>query len=383
MRPKDVLVIGDSWPGSMPPTPDPRIIASEPALGLGALAAAAESRVVTYSSTAIDGTPTTMTGLIHLPSGSPPRGGWPVVTYGHMTTGAGARSAPSLAAADHPERRRMTQGDALCNRLLAVGVVVLRPDYEGIGGPGIHPYLVGRSLGTATLDLLVSARHTDERIGPRWVSAGHSEGSVAAAAAAIGHARQPVGADLRGVSLISPVTRTDRTIGMLVRLPVPVAPVRNLVPLTALMLQGAAVSDLSVAGLPDAGLSPRAKVLWPQLQERSLEELSATDSFGALAPSGLFAPGVAGSGLRAALLEWLRREDVRHVTWPGGSAVRVDWGAFDEVAPSPVTARLVRRWRAAGADVQGKVWPASHSTVLGERFAPRAIAEWIVRRLSG
>ena len=71
------------------------------------------------------------------------------------------------------------------------------------------------------------------------------------------------------------------------------------------------------------------------------------------------------------------------MTWPGGSAVRVDWGAFDEVAPSPVTARLVRRWRAAGADVQGKVWPASHSTVLGERFAPRAIAEWIVRRLSG
>jgi hypothetical protein len=119
------------------------------------------------------------------------------------------------------------------------------------------------------------------------------------------------------------------------------------------------------------------------LQERSLEELSATDSFGALAPAVLFAPGVAGSALRAALLEWLRREDVRHAVWPDGLPVRVDWGAFDEVAPSPVTARLVRRWQQAGADVLGKVWAASHSTVLGERFAPRAIAEWIVRRLTG
>ena len=45
------------------------------------------------------------------------------------------------------DRRRAEQGDALTTRLLDAGVVVARPDFEGVGVPGGHPYLMGASLG--------------------------------------------------------------------------------------------------------------------------------------------------------------------------------------------------------------------------------------------
>ena len=356
------------------------LLHAEPARGAAALVAAASSSRVTYTSTSVRGEPVEMTGLVHLPPGDPPADGWPVVTYGHMTTGAGARSAPSLATPDHPELRRMTQGDALVSLLLAAGVVVLRPDYEGIGGPGPHPYLIGRSLATSTLDLLAAARAADPRMGPLWVSAGHSEGSVAALFAAGADRAPPPGVCLRGVAAFAPVSRMDLTIGAFQRLPVAVRGWEVVVPLIALMLAGAATVDDDLGGLlTTGGLSHLALELWPQLPQRSLEELATRDSWGGLAPSRVTGPR--GAELRHRLFSVLRANDVRGVALRPGVPVRIDAGLVDEVAPLPVTEALVRGYRSAGVDVTYRRWRASHSGVMNAGRAPHPAAAWIVDRL--
>lgn len=113
----------------------PEIVERSPATGRAALTAAGESWRVSYTSTSVTGDRAVLTGLVHLPPRTAPARGWPVVTYGHMTTGGGDRSAPSLAVEGHPELRRMTQGDAFVAHLLRCGIAVLRPDYEGLGSP--------------------------------------------------------------------------------------------------------------------------------------------------------------------------------------------------------------------------------------------------------
>src|SRR3954454_22067704 len=43
--------------------------------------------LVLYRSIGIDGKPVAVSGTITVPKGTPPKGGWPVVTWAHGTTG--------------------------------------------------------------------------------------------------------------------------------------------------------------------------------------------------------------------------------------------------------------------------------------------------------
>ena len=80
-----------------------------------------------------------VTGEIVVPSGTPPAGGWPVVSWAHGTNGTNSSCAPSLDPVnDIPN----------VNNLLAQGWEVTATDYQGEGNPllgstgkGILPYL--------------------------------------------------------------------------------------------------------------------------------------------------------------------------------------------------------------------------------------------------
>ncbi|MFJ9315522.1 lipase family protein [Pimelobacter simplex] len=353
----------------------PAILAREPAQGRAALAAAAESWRVSYASTSVSGAPAVLTGLVHLPPGVPPATGWPVVTYGHMTTGGGDSSAPSLAADDSPELRRMTQGDHLVAALLRAGIAVLQPDYEGLGSLGPHPYLIGPALATSVRDLLVAARSSSAfALGDSWVAAGHSEGAVAALHAAA--AGPPPGVRLVGCAVFAPVTRMDQTIGLSLRWRT-TPPGFGVVPsLIALMISGAATVDPELAALVESdGLSDRARRLWPELGERTLTELARRDSFGGLPPAALL--GAQGPAVRERLLASLRTHDVARLALPAGMPLRIDAAVADEVAPFWLTRALVRRYRAAGVPVEGVWWRTGHSGVLAARRAPEPAAAWV------
>ena len=333
---------------------------------------------VSYPSTSVAGTPVELTGLVHLPHTPAPARGWPVVSYGHMSTGGAASGAPSTAAPGHPEWRRMSQGDALCDLLLSRGVAVLRPNYEGMGSPGVHPYLIGEPLATSVIDMVAARRDFDRRIGDRWVSAGHSEGSVAALFAARAGRDRPL--PLRGVAAFTPVTRMPLTIGAARRLPVVLPGCGILSPLIALMVRGAATVSPRLAELVvSGGLSPRAERLWPHLDERCAEELARPDSWGGLPPARI--GGRHGAELFAALFAVMRHNEVADLDL-ARVPVRIDAGWFDEVAPAPLTRRLMAAYRARGVTLTTRWWPSHHSGTMRAQHAPSEAADWIAGLLA-
>src|SRR4051812_38416743 len=92
---------------------------------------------VMYHSQSLAGDDIPVTGLIAVPNTPPPDGGYPVVSWAHGTTGLADECAPSIK----PDQSIT----ALYNGLLDAGYAVTATDYEGLGMPGRHPYLVGES----------------------------------------------------------------------------------------------------------------------------------------------------------------------------------------------------------------------------------------------
>jgi hypothetical protein len=343
---------------------------------------AAKAFVLRYTTRSVGDRVVPATGLVLVPEGRRPRGGWPLVVYGHMTTGTADRCAPTSPHVPRGEDRRMArQGDDLARALLAAGVVVVRPDYEGLGVPGGHPYLQGRSLGRSMVDMVAATRRVLPLAGD-WVAVGHSEGGVAALNVGDRRRRLVPGMRLRGISAITPVTRMELLVRALQGVPVAVPQVTpQLVGLAALLLKGLAVADPEFRRLVlhHGGLSDRARALWPDLESRCLAGVSAADSWGGLAPGELLGPR--GDQAAAALRHNLRRTDVRRLPMRD-VPVRIDLGLLDLVAPAPLSESLVRDYRRAGLDVTVGRWPSGHSPTNSDEFAVPAVTAWILARLS-
>lgn len=126
---------------------------------------------VMYVSQALDGEAIAVTGLVAIPKGTAPQGGWPVVTWAHGTTGQADICAPSLKPAELV---------GLANPLLQAGYMVVASDFEGLGTPGLHPYIAGISEGRGTLDIVRAAQNLDINASKNYVVWGHSQGGHAA-----------------------------------------------------------------------------------------------------------------------------------------------------------------------------------------------------------
>ena len=341
-------------------------------------------RAILFPAKSLDGKVREQSGLLHLPDGAPPSGGYPVVVYGHMTTGASRAAAPSLAAPGHVEWRRISQGDALCARLLKHGIAVLRPDYEGIGGGPddpvqTHPYLIAPSLAESMLAIMRARRSIDERLGDGWVAAGHSEGAFAALHASVADAPDE-DATLLGTAAFAPPTRMDLSIGVARHMGGSVPGAGVVSALIGLMVSGAGTEDPRINELAvGGGLSDAALAKWPDFESKSLVELAGPGSWGDISPRGIGGP--AQRELWQLLFESFRRNDVANLTpRPRQPPVRIDAARFDEVAPAPFAAALMRRYRMAGFDLTGKWWATHHSGVMRDKYAPSWAASWIAER---
>ena len=177
-----------------PPSPLPAaapgtLIRAEP---IGAPAGARAWRIL-YHSRALDGRDVAESGLVVAPTGPAPAGGRPVMSWAHGTSGLADTCAPSRAA-------DAASAVPYVADLLARGYVVAAADYEGLGTPGPHPYLVGPSEGRSVLDAARAARHVDGAgAGRTVVVAGHSQGGQAAVFAGELARRYAPDLDVRGV----------------------------------------------------------------------------------------------------------------------------------------------------------------------------------------
>ncbi len=363
------------------PTPTPTVVSSERVTNpTVALPQASSTSLITYTSTSVRGEPTTMTGTLLLPRTRPPVTGWPLAVWDHMTVGAADRCAPSRARAGDSELAHMTSGDRVVGALLDHGIAVVRPDFEGIGGPGPHPYLIGRSLARATVDAAVAVRRADRRIGGDVVVAGHSEGAVAALFAAARPASEWGGLRLRGVAAITPPTRMGDIVDGVGEVPVASPATAGLVSLAALIIRGAAAAHPDFAPLVDhGGLSSAAQNLMPQVEQRCLTELDRADSFGGLAPRALLGPR--GVHAKRRLVAIADRNDVAHLRLATTLPVRIDAGIYDAVAPLPLVTALAEQYRSHGSTVSFASHPAGHTPVPTDPATARAIADWLIGRL--
>ena len=113
-----------------------------------------------------------VTGVIVVPNGKAPAGGFPVVTWGHGTNGMADQCAPSLDAG--------TAAPA-ANQLLDQGWLLTASDYQGEGTPGLMPYIDGKSAAQDTINIVRAARKLHgAHASSTYVVWGHSEGGQTA-----------------------------------------------------------------------------------------------------------------------------------------------------------------------------------------------------------
>lgn len=126
-----------------------------------------------YLSESIAGEPIAVTGSVVVPDAQAPAEGRPILSVAHGTAGIADHCAPSLEA--------LPFGLAEQAQFVDAGYLVAITDYEGLGTPGRHPYIVGRSEGRAVLDAAKAARQLPGAdAGNRLAIAGHSQGGHAA-----------------------------------------------------------------------------------------------------------------------------------------------------------------------------------------------------------
>ncbi|WP_165774155.1 lipase family protein [Mycolicibacterium sphagni] len=167
----------------------------------------------TYNSrSGVNDSTTHVTGILLVPKGSPPDGGWRIVAYGHPATG----SLPGCGPSTSPT---LMDSAAVVQQLLQAGYAVVMSDYQGLGSldkirdrPGrdaYHPYLDSTTVGYNMIDSVRAAGHLiDRAVGKAstsWLALGIGEGGQAAWAANELAANQGWNLTLIGAVAISPV----------------------------------------------------------------------------------------------------------------------------------------------------------------------------------
>lgn len=133
---------------------------------------------ITYNSTSgVDGSSQVVSGSVFAPAGTPPEGGWPVIVFGHGTTGVLSDCAPSQSP------NLLGAADAV-RALVTLGYMMVVPDYQGLGtSDSYHPYLDATTAGYNMVDAASAARKLVPDSSERWVAFGVSQGGQAAWAA--------------------------------------------------------------------------------------------------------------------------------------------------------------------------------------------------------
>jgi pimeloyl-ACP methyl ester carboxylesterase len=332
--------------------------------GAGALAPAAYNDLVLYRSIGENGKPIAVSGAVAVPRGKPPKGGWPIVTWAHGTTGIADICAPTRAplAVSYVK-------DPL-GAFLKAGFAVVSTDYQGLGTPGTHLYLVGKEEGRSVLDIVRAARQLDPRLGKRVVIAGHSQGGQAALFAASLAKRWTPELTLRGTVAFAPVSHLSEQVPLARALKDPS-------PLTAFAVMIARGIDLADPSLHVASLlSDKAAPLYPSVDTSCLGDLRKPESFGNIAPAEIFRDD---ADLNPAAKALDREDDAENLTIK--TPVRIEQGSADQTVLPLFTDQLAQALQKKGTKVGYKKYDGvTHGGAVTEK-APSADATAYIKAL--
>jgi pimeloyl-ACP methyl ester carboxylesterase len=222
---------------------------------------------------------------VSVPRGKPPKGGWPVITWAHGTTGVADACAPSRNSVSSPAQASISYIYPELNDWLRAGYAVVQTDYQGLGTPGKHPYLIGEAEGRSVLDIVTAARQLDPKIGKRFLISGHSQGGQSALFAAGEASSWTPKLRLRGTVAFAPASHILEQVPLLPSLTAP----SSLTALATMILDGASTQSSAID--ENMLLSDEVLAFFPLLQSQCLQQLGASNELGGIPPSHLIRSG--------------------------------------------------------------------------------------------
>jgi len=129
---------------------------------------------ILYHSRSARGEDVAVSGVVLLPDGAAPTGGWPIIAWAHDFTGSARECAPSLL-------KNLNQGPLL-SMYANLGYAVVASDYAGLGTNSPHADLDARSHAMDVIYSVAAARAALQQLGNKWVSAGYGQGALVAVA---------------------------------------------------------------------------------------------------------------------------------------------------------------------------------------------------------
>jgi alpha-beta hydrolase superfamily lysophospholipase len=314
---------------------------------------------VMYHSESLSGDDVAVTGLVAVPDSPPPDDGYPVISWAHGTTGIADVCAPSLEPGGY---------EALANGLLDAGYVVAGTDYEGLGTPGRHPYIVGESEARGTIDIVRAVHNLDDvPASTRYAVWGHSQGGHAAMYALHTAADWAPELDLVGVVAGAPPSQ----LGLLY------AALRDS-PFRHYLLMAAAGFN---AGHGDED-APLDKVLTEEGLAATAHVDEGCDVAGATADLDTDSLILADPNDVPEWARLLEANDPGKFTEPSEAPLLIIHGGQDEQIPVVASQLMFDQLCAIGQAQQRWVYPGqSHAGVIGPSFAD--MLAWIDNRFAG
>ncbi|MEU4711604.1 lipase family protein [Nocardia salmonicida] len=338
------------------------VIAFRPIVGDPGLPGA-RNFLVLYRSVDVHGQPVAVSGTLAVPEGTPPPGGWPLISWAHGTTGTADVCAPSRdTGAEFPAHDYTSLTRETLAQWVAAGYAVAQTDYQGLGTPGPHGYLIGEAEQRAVADMALASRAIAPEIGTRWVAMGHSQGGQAAVYANARSQQWAPQLRLLGSVAMAPASHlgavvqgfalAERT-GIADKVDAPAGSV-SFLPLFIRGAQTVATVD------PSKFLVEKADSMVDQADDRCIGQLRERDSWGGLGAGETFS-AAADPG---ALVKVLDDNDPSGL--PLTTPMLVLQGRADTVVLPAGTDAMVAQQQLSGGSVEYRTYPGvDHRAVLG------------------
>jgi len=327
---------------------------------------------ILYHSQSIYGADIAVSGYVVVPPGRPPAGGFPVISWAHGTTGFNDVCAPSLfndlASAGGPS---FDTGPV--SAYLAAGFEIAATDYEGLGTPGPHPYLLGESEGRGVLDAARAAQHLPgSQASSTVLIYGHSQGGQSALFA--GELAPTYAPDLHVIGVVAAAPATN--LSSIVQNSISTSYSSSILLFTvpALLTWSETYHDLPAS---DAFTSSGANLGRSLVDTGCLTQLLSAMTSRHATPDDFFAPGVDSNSVVASHAKLNDPGRTRTV-----APMLVVQGTADTTVPAFLTDMYVQNMACPIGDTIDylHVNGATHSTVLTDAQAP--VLAWMLARVA-
>ena len=308
---------------------------------------AASAQMITYRTQWRSGEDTVGTGVVFLPAGEAPAGGWPVLAWAHGTTGLSDSCAPSRTP-------RSARDTAYLDHWLGQGYAVVAADYPGLGSDGLHRYLDGQSAAISIVDIVRAGRAVEPGLSDEWIVVGQSQGGHAALHTAhLATARAPE-LDFRGTVTTGAPSNLERVFPF--GFPgFPDLGLDGLTTFSAYIFAGLRDAD---PGLDlDSYLTDTGREVLAAAEDLCYEEL--TERYSGVGIGELLTRPLTDDRFRAAFTDYLAVPVTGY-----DRPMFLAQGLHDTMVPAPLSFALAADLTAGGAAPQFRTYPTGHSETM-------------------